>query len=306
MVGQRDRRGDVGERQLARERGRHEHVPFARAGARRAPGVQAGHERRALLRRNGEADGDLRVQVVVVGVAVARVGLAMHLCALGQMQAHEVGRRRQARRREQASVVAPPSAASSNCTRRPPASTSGQRRAAQDVEGQRAVVERARERTDVVERRRERPQPVGRHAAEGRLEAGHAAGSRGSRIEAPVSVPSPSAHRPGRERARVAARRAARDAVGARAVDDGAVGAVARGHAPGELVQIGLAEHDRAGVEQPAHARRRAHRDVVTEDPRAVGRAHARRVEDVLDEQRHAGQRPERDARARPRAPARP
>ena len=146
----------------------------------------------------------------------------------------------------------------------------------------------------MVERGRERPETVGRDAAEGRLEAGHAAGrgrqpDRGARVG-----PEPERAQACRERARIAARGAARDAIGARAVDDGAVGAVARGHAPGELVQVGLAEHDRAGVDQAAHARGRAHRDVVAEDPRAVGRAHARRVEDVLDEQRHAGERPGR------------
>ena len=234
---------------------------------------------------------------------MARVDLAVHLGDLGQVQADEgrCARGRPAASRN-ASVVGRDVGGHEPLHAQPAGVDGRERRAAQHVERQRAVVERARERPDVVERGRERPQAVGRHAAERGLEAGDAAGRRRQADRGAGVGPEPERAQPGRERAGVAARGAARDAIGPRAVDDGAVGAVARRHAPGELVQVGLAEHDRAGVEQPPHARRRAHRDVVAEDARAVGRAHARRVEDVLDEQRHACERPGRTSRARARA----
>ena len=146
----------------------------------------------------------------------------------------------------------------------------------------------------MIERGRERPEAVGRDAAERGLEAGHTAGRRRQADGRAGVGGEPECAQPGRERARVATRRTARNAIGPRAVDDGAIGAVARRHAPGELVQVGLAEHDRPGVHEPPDARRRMHGHVVAEDARAVGRAHARGVEDVLDQQRHARQRPER------------
>ena len=227
----------------------------------------------------------------------------MHLGALGQMQSHEIGGWWQVRGVEEGLGGRPHvdrlDAADAQAAR----IHGRQRRAPQDVEGECAVVERARQRADVIERRREWPQPVGRHAAECGLEARHAAG-RGRQADRRTGVGAePECAQAGCERTRVAARRPARDAVGPGAVDDCAIGAIARRHAPRELVQIRLAQHDGARVEQPPDTRGRAHGDVVTEDPRAVGRAHACGVEDVLHEQRHACQRPLRPvARAHERS----
>ena len=193
-----------------------------------------------------------------------------------------------------ASVVAPTSTAVDATDAQAARIHGRQRRAAQDVEGECAVVERARQRADVVERRRERPQPVGRHAAECGLEARHAAG-RGRQADRRTGVGAePECAQAGRERTRVAARRPARDAVGPGAVDDGAIGAVARRHAPRELVQIRLAEHDRA--------RRRA--AAGRSWPSAPGRGHGRSPSRRSCARLPCRRRPSRAAARRPAAPA--
>ena len=105
-----------------------------------------------------------------------------------------------------------------------------------------------------------------------------------------MSVPSASGHEPGGQRRGVAAARAARDAVRVPRVDDVAEVRVLARHAPGELVGVGLADDDRALGLERRDGRRGATRDVVGEDRRRVGRPHARGVDEVLDEQRHARQ----------------
>ena len=282
-------------RQLPRERGRDQHVPRAAHGALLTPRVQPRDEPRALLRRDSEPDGDLGVQVVVVGIAVLGVELTMHLGALGQMQSHEIGGWRQARGVEEGLGGRPhvdrldaPDAQAARIHGR-------QRRAPQDVEGECAVVERARQRADVIERGRERPQPVGRHAAECGLEARHAAG-RGRQADRRTGVGAePECAQAGCERARVAARRPARDAVGPGAVDDGAIGAIARCHAPRELVQIRLAQHDGARVEQPPD----------DSSPSARGRGHGRSPSRRSCARLRCRRRPSRAAARLPAARAR-
>ena len=58
-------------------------------------------------------------------------------------------------------------------------------------------------------------------------------------------------------------------------------------------MQVGLADDHAAGVDDALDGGGRAHRHVVAEERRAVGRAHAGRVEQVLGRERHARERPE-------------
>ncbi len=98
----------------------------------------------------------------------------------------------------------------------------------------------------------------------------------------------------GGDRRRGAARRAAGRArrvprVAARAVQLGLGDAVI----PNSGV-FDLAEHDEAGVLHPPHDRRVVRRDVVGERARRERRAHAGRLRQVLDQHRHARERPGR------------
>ncbi len=83
----------------------------------------------------------------------------------------------------------------------------------------------------------------------------------------------------------------ARDAIEVPGVADVAVGGVLVRRAHRELVHVGLAEDPGAAVEQPLDRGRRVGRDVALEDPRAGGRREAVDAEDVLDRDRHAGER---------------
>ena len=113
----------------------------------------------------------------------------------------------------------------------------------------------------------------------------------GSRTEPPVSVPSARGTSP-------AASAAALPPLEPPAMRSGCRGLTTSRSAgsgpprPGELVGVGLADDDRALGLQRRDGRRGATRDVVGEDPRRVGRPHARGVDEVLDEQRHARQAP--------------
>ena len=112
----------------------------------------------------------------------------------------------------------------------------------------------------------------------------------------------------GRERRRVAARRSGGRVAGAGGVQALAERRVGRGDAARELVQVRLAEDDRAGVDDALDCRCRALRDAVAEDRRAEGRAEAGRVPAVLRRERHAGERSGRGGAAidRPGAFERP
>ncbi len=85
------------------------------------------------------------------------------------------------------------------------------------------------------------------------------------------------------ERRRRAARRAARRATGERRVRDGAVVEVLRRDAVGELVQVRLADVRPPGALESQHGLGRPFRHVLGEHRRAVGRADAGRVEEILD-----------------------
>ena len=130
----------------------------------------------------------------------------------------------------------------------------------------------------------------------------------GWRIEPPVSVPMASGawneatRRPSR-------RRAAGDAVEVPRVAGRAVRAVLGGGAHGELVHVGLAEDRMPASRSRVDERRVVRRDPALEDLRAARRRQALGGEDVLERERHTGERgaatpPRRGARRR-RRPAR-
>ena len=93
------------------------------------------------------------------------------------------------------------------------------------------------------------------------------------------------------ERRRVAARRAARRASRVARVLHRPVPRVLARHAPRELVQVRLADDDGARAHEPLDRRCGARRHVVRVDLRAVRRADAGGVDQVLDEQALAVQR---------------
>ena len=149
-----------------------------------------------------------------------------------------------------------------------------------------------RHRPDGVEAAAERIHAVHRHPPPARLEADDAAArcgqaDRAARVGADADVAEAR-----RERSRVPARRAAGRAPREPRVLDGAVPVVLARHAPGELVQVRLADDDGTGGNEPLDRGRGARRDVVGVDARAVGRANARGVDQVLDEESAPVQRP--------------
>ncbi len=121
----------------------------------------------------------------------------------------------------------------------------------------------------------------------------HAAGMR---LDPPPSVPTPIGPEPGSHRRRGAARR---PAAGPREVPRvrGAPEQRRLGEAfMAEFRGRRLADEDRAGALQPRHRRRISRRDIVGQRYRAKGGAHAGRVDQILDRERHAVQRSQRIA----------
>ena len=115
----------------------------------------------------------------------------------------------------------------------------------------------------------------------------------GSRIEQPVSVPMPRSTSPAASAAAFPADEPPVVLPGMQRVVHGAVPRVGAEHAPGELGQVAPCPTTTA----PASSARCttvacAVRHVVGVDPRAVRRADAGRVDQVLDEQRAPGERP--------------
>ena len=98
----------------------------------------------------------------------------------------------------------------------------------------------------------------------------------------------------GCERGRRAARRAAGRLPGMRGVVARSVPLAVAEHAPRELGQVRLADHDRTGVEQTLDGDRGAIGNVLGIEARAVRRAHAGGVEEILDRERPARERPGR------------
>ena len=160
----------------------------------------------------------------------------------------------------------------------------------QHLEHERALGHRARHRADVIEAGREREAPVDRHAAVRGLEPRGAAGRRGDADRAAGVGAEADGREAGSERRGAAARGAARDVSGAARVADRPVERVLARHAPGELVQVRLADDHGAGIDEALHRAGRRDRHVIAEERRAVGRAHACRVQEILRRERDAGE----------------
>ena len=151
-----------------------------------------------------------------------------------------------------------------------------------------------RHRADLVERRGERDQPVARHRAVGGLEADHTAqrgrlADRASRVGPERQRREPCGHCRGRSPAGATGHPA-----GVVWVAGGSEGGVLGGRAHGELVEVRLADDDRAGGAKPLH-----HGGVVwgaptLEHPRRAGGGHSPRAQVVLQRHRHTRQGPDR------------
>ena len=119
--------------------------------------------------------------------------------------------------------------------------------AGDDVEQQRGVGDRRRERPDLVERRRERDEAVARHAPVGGLHADDAAQRRRLADRAAGVGAERERCEAGGHRGGAAPARAAGDATRVVRVAGGAERRVLGRAAHGELVEVGLADRDRAG-----------------------------------------------------------
>ena len=73
-------------------------------------------------------------------------------------------------------------------------------------------------------------------------------------------------------------------------------GGILVGRAERKLVQVGFADEDRAGLTQMGDGRRIALGDVAVAHPRGSGRRHPADVEQILDGDGHAVQRPAIDS----------
>ena len=158
------------------------------------------------------------------------------------------------------------------------------------------VLHRLGERADVVERRGEGDQAVARDAAVGRHQPDHAA-ERCRLANRAAGIGAQRRHSHSRRHRR---RRTARGSAGnarqiARIVHRAVAGVLVR-RAHGELVAVGLAEHDRAGGFQARHRGAVVGRNEVAQDLRAGSGAHAAHDHHVFDGDGHAGQRRQRIA----------
>ena len=148
-----------------------------------------------------------------------------------------------------------------------------------------------RQRPDAVQRRRKRNQPIPRHPPITSHHRRNPHKAPGCRIDPPVSVPSAATARP----AATAAAEPPLDPPGTRSSATGfftgpyAEFSVRAAH--GEFVAIRLAQNHRARRLQPDHGRRVIRRDVVVQNLRAAGGAHAARADHILNCERHARQR---------------
>ena len=147
-------------------------------------------------------------------------------------------------------------------------------------------------RPDGVERRAERIDPVDRDPAPARLQRDDVAGGGGeSHRAAGVRSDREVAEARGESRP-VAAGRATRRPAGMGGVVDGAVPLVRAEHPPRELRQIRLPDDRGARVQRSLDDDRVSVGHVVRVDLRAVRRADARGVDEVLDEKRASRERP--------------
>ncbi len=127
--------------------------------------------------------------------------------------------------------------------------------AGEDVEDVGGVVDGVREHADAVQRAAGRDDAVGAHQAAGRLEpddAVHRGGdaARAGGVGAEGEGDAAGGHGDGAARARPA-----RDEIASEDALAGAVGGADAGQPGRELVEVGLADEDRAGVEQPPDGR---------------------------------------------------
>ena len=147
------------------------------------------------------------------------------------------------------------------------------------------------ERPDVIERTGEGHQPVARNPSIGRRHADHAA-ERGRLPNRSAGVGSERHHRRSlRHRRRRTAARSAGHAIERHRIAHRSERGVFVRRAHGELVAIGFAENDGAGLFQAHNGGGVVGRDVVFQQPRPAGGSDAFGDDDVLHGQRHAGQR---------------
>ena len=142
--------------------------------------------------------------------------------------------------------------------------------------------------------RRQRHEAVARDAAVGRLGADRAGDGRGLADRATGVGADRERRLERRDDRRRAAAGAAGDPLEVPRVVARAVGAVLGGGAHRELVHVGLAEDRHPGLAQPGHEGRVVRRHPALQDLRAAGRRQALGRHDVLDGDRHAGQRVQR------------
>ena len=169
---------------------------------------------------------------------------------------------------------------------------------------ERRILDGARERPDLIEARGEGDESVARNAPVGRLESDDVA-ERGGFANRTAGIAA-KRHRRGEaaDGRRAAARRAARHAVAVVGVARNAERGVFARRTHREFIHVGLADRQRARIEQPLHGRPRIRRDPVLEDLRAARRARTAHAHVVLDRDRHARQRQRltgRDPRIDPR-----
>ena len=111
-------------------------------------------------------------------------------------------------------------------------------------------------------------------------------------MEPPVSEPKPAAAKP----AATAAAEPPEEPPGTRLVSSGFFVVLERrvlgGAAHGELVEVGLADHDRSGCHEPLDDGGVVGRAPAVEDPRRAGGRHAPGAHIVLERYRHPGERP--------------
>jgi len=149
----------------------------------------------------------------------------------------------------------------------------------------------ARQRPAMVERPGQSLDAVEIDQAIGRLQPGDPAiGGRNADRAAGVGADRGEAHAGGHRRRRAAAR-ATRNVSAPPRVVGRAVVRVVGGRAARELVRVRLPDHDGAGRTQPPHRLGVVARYVVAMERRAVGRAHARGVGQILDRDRDTVQR---------------
>ena len=160
------------------------------------------------------------------------------------------------------------------------------------LEHERVVRDGAGDRADVVERIGQREDAAPTDEAVRRLHAGHAAHRRGIPDRSGRVRADRCGHHARGHRDAGPARRASRKAPRPPGIDGGRPGQVEGGTADGELVGRQLSEEHGPGRAQPRRDDGVLRRDVLPEEPRMRGGPKAGRVDDVLERERDAVERP--------------